>query len=257
MRVTHLYHSGFMIELPTCTLVFDLFDRDLPSVPQECPLVVFVSHIHYDHFDTRIWDLRNHYDNVTYVLDSAVAAQAPADARVIAVQPHHTYDISLPCAAQQLASTSQHLVNASQQLPDEQPETLTVYTLESNDEGVAFLIKAASAQKKLYFSGDLNSWQWDRPEEKNRASDEFFRTELHKAVKAFPHCVPLDAAFVPLDPRLKDPARGIASFVDVIDTHSIFPMHYRDSAAKAKTYLHDSRLAPIAKHIHFDDIYEA
>ena len=158
MRVTHIYHSGFAVELPACTLLFDWYTGELPQLRRDLPLVVFVSHEHSDHYGRCIWPLREQFPNTHYVLDKDVAADAPADARVTAVEPHASYELRLPAA------------------PGASPTTLSIQTLESNDEGVAFLVRAG--ETSIYFSGDLNSWQWRRPADQNAASEKFFRTEL-------------------------------------------------------------------------------
>ena len=93
MRVTHIYHSGFAVELPACTLLFDWYTGELPQLRRDLPLVVFVSHEHSDHYGRCIWPLREQFPNTHYVLDKDVAADAPADARVTARRtgsfPHH------------------------------------------------------------------------------------------------------------------------------------------------------------------------
>ncbi len=231
MRVTHIYHSGFAVELPVCTLLFDWYTGELPKLRRDLPLVVFVSHEHYDHYGQCIWPLREQFANVCYVLDKDVAKDAPADARVIAVEPHKTYEL-------QLGTT-----------PGANPVALSVQALESNDEGVAFVVHICGTS--IYFSGDLNSWQWDRPAEENAASEMFFRTELSRIAPA-----PVDLAFVPLDPRLKDPAAGIAAFMDVVGTRALFPMHYWDRAGEACALMTDPRLAPYAGVMHFENTCE-
>ena len=52
MHVTFLDHSGFLVELPGLTLLFDWWQGDLPPLPSD-PLLVFASHRHPDHFDPR------------------------------------------------------------------------------------------------------------------------------------------------------------------------------------------------------------
>jgi L-ascorbate metabolism protein UlaG (beta-lactamase superfamily) len=165
------------------------------------------------------------------VLDKDVAADAPADARVTAVEPHASYELRLPAAA------------------GAAPTTLAIQTLESNDEGVAFLVRTGGTS--IYFSGDLNSWQWRRPADQNAASEKFFRTELSRIASG-----PVDLAFVPLDPRLKDPAAGIAAFMDVVGARALFPMHYWDDADAARALMADARLAPYAGITHFEDVCE-
>lgn len=53
MHVTFLDHSGFLVELPGLTLLFDWWQGDLPPLPSD-PLLVFASHRHPDHFNPRI-----------------------------------------------------------------------------------------------------------------------------------------------------------------------------------------------------------
>ena len=231
MRVTHIYHSGFAIELPACTLLFDWYTGELPRIRRDLPLVVLVSHGHSDHYGQCIWPLREQFPDVRYVLDKGVAADAPSGARVTAVEPHESYELRLGTTA------------------GAAPSSLCVESLESNDEGVAFL--ARSCGTSIYFSGDLNSWQWRRPAEQNAASEKFFRTELSRIASG-----PVDLAFVPLDPRLADPAAGIAAFMDVVGARAIFPMHYRDDAAAARALMSDARLAPYAGITHFEDVCE-
>ena len=198
MRVTHIYHSGFAVELSACTLLFDWYTGELPQLRHGLPLVVFVSHEHHDHYGQCIWPLREQFPNVSYVLDKDVAANAPTDARVTAVEPHMAYELQLPAASG----------------PD--PTTLRVQTLESNDEGVAFLVRACGTT--IYF--------------------------------------PVDLAFVPIDPRLEDPTAGIAAFMDVVGTHALFPMHYWGRAEEARALMADPRLAPYAGITHFEDVCE-
>ena len=56
MRATFLAHSGFLVELPSVTLLFDWWKGDLPPLPDK-PLLVFASHQHSDHFHPGIFSL--------------------------------------------------------------------------------------------------------------------------------------------------------------------------------------------------------
>ena len=168
MRVTHIYHSGFAVELKGCNLLFDWYTGELPPLRRDVPLVVFVSHEHSDHYGRCIWRLPNSFSDVRYVVDSAVAEQAPQGRDVLSVESEGDYCIDLGTDA----------------------GTMEVRTLESNDEGVAFLVRACG--KTVYFSGDLNVWWWNRPKAQNEASERFFRGELERIADA-----DVDAAFVP------------------------------------------------------------
>ena len=50
MVVTYIEHSGFSVELPECTLLFDYYLGKLPEFPKEHPLIVFASHVHGESF---------------------------------------------------------------------------------------------------------------------------------------------------------------------------------------------------------------
>ena len=54
MHVTFLDHSGFLVELPGLTLLFDWWQGDLPPLPSD-PLLVFASHRHPDHPGFLLW----------------------------------------------------------------------------------------------------------------------------------------------------------------------------------------------------------
>jgi hypothetical protein len=139
------------------------------------------------------------------VLDKDVAADAPADARVTAVEPHASYELRLPAA------------------PGAAPTSLSVQTLESNDEGVAFLVRAMGSRSTTRVTSTPGSGAV-RPTKTRRPRSSSARSS--RALLPGP----VDLAFVPLDPRLKDPAAGIAAFMDVVGARALFPMHYWDNA---------------------------
>ena len=78
MHVTFLDHSGFLVELPGLTLLFDWWQGDLPPLPSD-PLLVFASHHHEDHFRPAIFQL----GAAAFLLGSSAAGvlQAVCDAR--------------------------------------------------------------------------------------------------------------------------------------------------------------------------------
>ena len=56
-------------------------------------------------------------------------------------------------------------------------ENVTVETLDSTDEGVAFLVTAD--ETSVFHAGDLNDWVWEgEPEEDNEAITAKWRTEI-------------------------------------------------------------------------------
>ncbi len=64
MKITHIYHSGFVIELESTVLIFDWYSGELPDFDPGKKVFVFVTHGHADHYSSRIWTLRGMYQNI-------------------------------------------------------------------------------------------------------------------------------------------------------------------------------------------------
>lgn len=124
MKVTHLYHSGCLIELDKHQLLFDYYQGDL-HLNKDKPLYVFVSHRHYDHYNPSIFQLD--HPQITYILSDNLRHKYKAHY----VDIHQTYQFN----------------------------DLVVSTLLSTDEGCAFLVKVEN--KTIYHAGDLNWWHWE------------------------------------------------------------------------------------------------
>ncbi len=143
MKVKHLFHSGFYIELDTVTLLFDYYKGDLSNINTKKPLYVFVSHHHRDHFSKDIFTI-NH-PNITYILSNDV------DGEGIKVLPNNIYTID-------------HLV---------------ITTLESSDLGVAFIVEVDG--KKIFHAGDLHWWHFkENTITENNIQQEIFTKEIQK-----------------------------------------------------------------------------
>ena len=57
LRVYPIFHSGFLVELRECCLLFDYYQGELPAVDPAKTLYVFVSHGHRDHYTPRLREL--------------------------------------------------------------------------------------------------------------------------------------------------------------------------------------------------------
>lgn len=222
MHVHHIYHSGFSVELADATLLFDWYQGDLSYLPRDRALYVLVSHDHCDHYSRDIWTLGERFADVRYIVDREVAVDAPAGCKVLAVEPHGSYHTG----------------------------AVEVQTLESNDKGVAFVVRAEG--RTIFFSGDLNVWWWDRDRRLNEWSEAFFRQEVARVAG------PVEVAFVPVDPRLKGEAtRGLAAFAQVCGASTYVPMHYWGEAAQAKALIAaDPALDPIRGRIRIEDDFD-
>lgn len=192
MVVTYIEHSGFSVELPECTLLFDYYLGKLPEFPKEHPLIVFASHVHGDHFQKKIFQLREQYQEVYYVLSDDIPKKYDAP-DVIWVSS----DVKVTVAGCEITC------------------------LKSTDEGVAFLVKCG--EKTVYHAGDLNWWHWE--EESATYNDEMKQNYQREVDKLEGRKI--DAAFVPVDPRLEDAYFwGIDYFMRKTDTKEVFPMHF-------------------------------
>ena len=134
MKLTYIFHSGFVLETERSILVFDYWmdpANVMESVLQsEKPLYVFSSHFHEDHFTRDIFEWRKHKENITYILSKDIlrhrrAGKMEADAWLA-----------------KGASWSDGLVS--------------VKALGSTDSGVSWIVETEG--KRIFHAGDLNNW---------------------------------------------------------------------------------------------------
>lgn len=205
MKITYIGHSGFAVELAGCALLFDYYEGTLPAFNSEKPLYVFSSHAHRDHFNFDIFRLRETHPDVTYILSRDIRRSwnAAGFARHgVAKEAYDALVFLRPYERTELGG-------------------IAVETLDSTDEGVAFLVSAEG--KTLFHAGDLNDWVWNEesPEE-NRAMTARFRAEVDRLAGRR-----IDAAFLVLDPRQgANFACGFDYFMRHTDTVRAYPMHF-------------------------------
>ena len=143
MKVTHLYHSGCLVELDDHILLFDYYQGELNLDPNK-PLYVFASHSHQDHFTESVFDIRHPY--ITYIFSSSVPKTFPA----LYLDANQTYKM----------------------------HDMTIKTLLSTDEGCAFIVEVEG--KTIYHAGDLNWWHWEgEPEESNEYQKETYQQQIN------------------------------------------------------------------------------
>ena len=199
MRAVFLEHSGFLIELPSVTLLFDWWKGELPALRPGIPLLVFASHAHHDHFRPEIFGL----DAAAFLLGKDIK---------LSPRNREKWGVSEEAAARCFRLGGNETLSP---LP-----LVTVETLPSTDEGVAFLVTAGS--ETVFHAGDLNWWHWEGEEESwNRSMEADFRryTEPLRGRR-------VDLAMLPLDPRLgADGFRGAKYFLELADIRRFLPMH--------------------------------
>ncbi|MDW7658740.1 MAG: MBL fold metallo-hydrolase [Bacillota bacterium] len=209
LMVTYLHHSGFMVRSSDRLLLFDFYgDPQRPDEVQKniaCvtdairdPAVrhvyVFASHNHRDHFDPVILTLDQYDKPITWLFSS--------DIKEVVKKQQDMYFLDA----------------------DEQAEIddLSIHTFASTDEGIAFLVIVDGIH--LFHAGDLNWWYW-YDESTAEECAEYERD--FKKIMAQVETWPVDVAFFPVDPRLKEYAHhGGAYFIEKLKPAFFFPMHF-------------------------------
>lgn len=188
-------------------------------------LLVFVSHVHCDHFNPEIFNLYENHHKVKYLISSDIklddysktkyGISKEISQRLISVNPDSKYDIA------------------------DDNINITVNTLKSTDQGVAFLINYKD--KEFYHAGDLNLWVWKEEDKQfNNNMRANFERELSK-IKGRN----IDIAFAPLDPRQEEWYRlGMDALLDNVDVKYVFPMHFWDKPEVIKAYKKERESRP-------------
>ena len=195
MKITYLGHSGFSVEFEDRMLVFDYYEGTLPPADKEKRLYVFASHSHEDHFQEKIFEWEEQGYDVTYILSSDIRPRGRAE-KMLSAGPRRTFDV----------------------------DDMQVKTLRSTDKGVAFFVYVKG--KRIYHAGDLNWWHW---EEESAAFNEMMKRKYQYEIDRIGD-LPVDVAFVPLDPRQEDYyALGMDYFLSLNagkkEEDRIYPMH--------------------------------
>lgn len=217
IKVTFLYHSGFLVELPHLIFLFDYYKGVIPDLDSQKSIYVFSSHRHPDHFCFEIFALAEKYPNVKYLLS-----------RDIGKKYKKKYMLEKKGISQNVYRSIIYLKE------DElwEDESVIVQTIPSTDAGAAFLIQEKQEKQEnraVYHAGDLNWWTWEgETREEYQAMTKKFKASMEMIKQRLweMNISSLDAAFVPLDPRQKERyAKGFDFFMRSIPVKHVFPMH--------------------------------
>ena len=217
MRVTFIAHSGFLVELENVCLLFDWWKGELPPLPDK-PLLCFASHRHPDHFDPRAFSLDDGKRQVRFVLSRDIR---------LTERNLSKWGVS--------AETAEKCVSVRENETAAPLDGVTVETLKSTDEGVAFLVTCGG--RTVYHAGDLNWWHWE-------GEDKAWNRNMEADFKRFIEPLRgrrIDLALAPLDPRLEGAADwGVRYLLELARVERLIPMHqwedYRPTASFLRPY---------------------
>ncbi len=199
MRITYIKHSGFLAEWDNAAFLFDWAEGEKPEVDPEKRLFVFASHVHADHYSPEIFRSFENVGHRTFILSDDI----PRDP-----------DCERGSTSLRMGPDQRRVLNGGT------GGAVSISTLGSTDCGVAFVVSYAG--KTIYHAGDLHWWAWpdDTPAEEREMKNAFF-TQIAK-LKG----MTLDAAFLPLDPRLGGNFwLGFDALMRTAHVQRAFPMH--------------------------------
>ena len=213
MKLTYIYHSGFVIEGDQCTFIVDYYEdtddqfvqRNLSLFPGK--LYVLVSHWHPDHFNREVLQWKQVRPDIQYVFSNDILRKRLA----------HAEDADFLMKGQVW-----------------EDEFVRIQAFGSTDVGVSFLIEAED--KKIFHAGDLNNWHWseESTSEEVAVCERHFLKEVDLLTKKTQS---LNVAMFPVDPRQgKDYMLGAEQFVDRIQVGLFSPMHFGDNYAAAHAF---------------------
>lgn len=232
IKLTYIFHSGFVLETGQCLLVFDywmdpahVMDGYMATTK---PVYVFASHFHEDHFTREIFRWRDSIPGITYILSKDILRHRRAnreDATVWMAKGATWED-----------------------------EHLRVIAAGSNDSGVSWIVEiddAAAGRKRIFHAGDLCNWYARFLAEENvperidsvefgeinpKAEEKRYLGELKDVARLMQaHATPglasasphLDLVMFPVDGRIGNGyTLGARQFIERFDVGLFVPMHF-------------------------------
>ncbi len=200
MEITYLLNSGFLVKTGRLLLVFDDFEDPTQAVDAAIAeadfdaLYIFVSHAHFDHFDTHI---RSYEDVVTrYVFSNDV--RRTKRSRLFSAEK----------------------ITYMKRYADWEDGTIRVSSFDSTDVGTCFLVDTGGA--RIFHAGDFNWWHWTGDTRENQL---LARNAFQKQMKKLEN-LEADVAFFPVDGRMGEAwDMGAREFCARTNVKALVAMH--------------------------------
>ncbi|MDD2962127.1 MAG: MBL fold metallo-hydrolase [Muribaculaceae bacterium] len=206
MILTYIGHSGFAIQMESCTLIFDYYIDKANAIKEilnkSKRAIVFSSHSHSDHFNSNILEWIKMYDecSIDYIFSYDIKKK--------------NRSINFPI------STIFMRPNEIVKIED----IITIHSFGSTDCGCSFFIEIEG--KKIFHAGDLNFWHWkdeSTQKEINKAQGDF--TKILNDI--YEYSTNMTLAMFPVDPRIgTDYYLGAKQFVHKFNINNFIPMHF-------------------------------
>ena len=201
MELIYLLNSGFLIRDDRTILVFDDFEDPAKVVDKVVDegnfdnFYIFVSHAHFDHFGTHI------------------RAYASQTTRYI-----FSHDLK---RTKRIKIFPQDNITLMRRYSEWQDENIHVWTYDSTDIGVSFLVETKSGSR-IFHAGDFNWWDWQGDTPENRAMmEKIFKKQLKRM-----EGLEANAAFFPIDGRLGTSQElGAKNFLEKTKVKFLIGMH--------------------------------
>lgn len=202
-KITHIYHSAFIIETLNHVLVFDyITNKSIGNmslmdtfIGKEKEVFVFVTHGHKDHFDPVILTWTEYNPKIKYIISDDIFIDTD-DKNLFYIDKYNSLKF----------------------------DDLTVETYGTTDRGLSFLVKTDDLN--IYHSGDLNWWHWKNDDKNTQLKEE---TDYKREVDMLKD-KDIDIAFVPVDPRLEEFFHlGGEYFANTVKPKLLVPMHFGDN----------------------------
>ncbi len=216
MKLTYLFHSGFLVESGCFSVILDYYRAGEACIDRALhrgvPLYVLVSHEHHDHYNPEILSWENPGSTIFYVFPREMASRP------------------------ELAALSNAVFLDRGDCFDD--GRLQIQAFGSTDMGVSYCLVAE--EKSVFHAGDLNNWHWrdESTEAEVRAAEMAYRRELDYMVGRVTR---IDVAMFPVDARQGSGyMRGAEQFVETFEVDTFVPMHFYPAVREAEAF------APIA-----------
>ncbi|MCR5213695.1 MAG: MBL fold metallo-hydrolase [Eubacterium sp.] len=131
--------SCFLVETVNETFVFDWYRASMPSLRKDKPIYVFISHAHMDHFNRRIFNLVDDFDDVHFYMGMDIDNEEK-----------EFFEKNFNRIFEKVDDNIEYFVG-NEELDTDFGQ---VSTLKSTDLGVAFLVKTKDIT--LFHAGDLS-----------------------------------------------------------------------------------------------------